>query len=188
MTRLPGTPRLVWKAHVVVALMCACAAALPAETLAQPAGTPSTIAVPDCTLIDDNAAYNDADVTRVQQLRVTMISDQLRNALRERGLYRVADNAPAAAMIASLQSMQDLNACNGCEREVGRRLNAGRVGLCWVQKISNLILNINLRIEDVATGATVFQRSVDIRGNTDLSWRRGVDALVDLVAQEQKQK
>jgi hypothetical protein len=51
-----------------------------------------------------------------------------------------------------------------------------------VQKISNLILNINLRVEDVATGKAVFQRSVDIRGNTDLSWRRGVKSLVDLLA------
>lgn len=188
MTRLSGALRLTWKTHVVAALICACAAALPVESLAQPAGAQATIAIPDCTLIDDNAAYNDADMTRVQQLRVTMVSDQLRDALRERGLYRVADNTPAAALIASLQSTQNLNACNGCEREVGRRLNAGRVGLCWVQKVSNLILNINLRIEDVASGAMVFQRSVDIRGNTDLSWRRGVNALVDLVAQEQKQK
>ncbi|WP_324250934.1 DUF3280 domain-containing protein [Paraburkholderia saeva] len=186
MIRLPEMPCPIWKTRIVAALLCMCAAALPFEALAQSAGVAGTIAIPDCTLIDDNAVYNDADVNRVQQLRVTMISDQLRSALRDRGLYRVADNAPAAALIASLQSAQDLNACNGCEREVGRRLNAGRVGVCWVQKISNLILNINLRIEDVQTGATVFQRSVDIRGNTDLSWQRGVIALVDLLAREQQ--
>jgi hypothetical protein len=81
-----------------------------------------------------------------------------------------------------LQASQDLNACNGCELEVGRTLGVERVGVCWVQKISNLILNINLRVEDVATGKAVFQRSVDIRGNTDQSWRRGVKSLVDLLA------
>jgi hypothetical protein len=37
-------------------------------------------------------------------------------------------------------------------------------------------------VEDVATGKAVFQRSVDIRGNTDQSWRRGVKSLVDLLA------
>jgi hypothetical protein len=56
--------------------------------------------------------------------------------------------------------------------------------VCWVQKISNLILNINLRIEVTASGQVVFQRSVDIRGNTDQSWRRGVDALVGPLASE----
>jgi hypothetical protein len=40
-----------------------------------------------------------------------------------------------------------------------------------VQKVSNLILNINLYMEDVQTGRMEFARSVDIRGNTDESWR-----------------
>jgi hypothetical protein len=143
---------------------------------------PRSIAVVNCALIDDNAAYNDADVTRTQQTRVGMISDELRGQLRDRALYQVADNAPASKLIDGLQASQDLNACNGCELEVGRKLGVERVGVCCVQKISNLILNINLRVEDVSTGKTVFQRSVDIRGNTDQSWRRGVKSLVDLLA------
>jgi hypothetical protein len=141
---------------------------------AQAATPPKSIAVVNCALIDDNAAYNDADVTRVQQARIGMISDELRDLLRDRALYRVANKG--------LEALQDLNACNGCELEVGRRLGVERIGVCWVQKVSNLILNINLRVEDVATGQTVFQRSVDIRGNTDQSWRRGVRSLVDLLA------
>jgi hypothetical protein len=149
---------------------------------AQAATPPKSIAVVNCALIDDNAAYNDADVTRVQQARIGMISDELRDLLRDRALYRVADNAPADKLIKGLEALQDLNACNGCELEVGRRLGVERIGVCWVQKVSNLILNINLRVEDVATGQTVFQRSVDIRGNTDQSWRRGVRSLVDLLA------
>ncbi|SAL11183.1 DUF3280 domain-containing protein [Caballeronia telluris] len=143
---------------------------------------PRSIALVNCALIDDNAAYNDAELTRVQNARLGMISDELRDQLRSRELFHVADNAPAGKLIASLQASQDLNACNGCELEVGRALGVDRVGVCWVQKISNLILNINLRVEDVATGKAVFQRSVDIRGNTDLSWRRGVKSLVDLLA------
>jgi hypothetical protein len=111
-----------------------------------------------------------------------MASDELRGQLRDRQLYRVVDDAPASGLIAELSSMQDLSACNGCERKVGRKLGVERVGVCWVQKVSNLILNINLRVEDVADGKTVFERSVDIRGNTDLSWRRGVKALVELLA------
>jgi len=142
----------------------------------------ASIAVVDCTLIDDNAAYNDADLTRIQNARAGMISDELRGQLRTRQLFRVADTAPAQGLIVRLQATQDMNACNGCERQVGRELGVERVGVCWVQKISNLILNINLRIEDVGTGRTLFQRSVDIRGNTDQSWRRGVSSLVDLVA------
>jgi hypothetical protein len=147
------------------------------------AATPAkSIAVTDCTLIDDNAAYNDTATLQQDAARVRMISDEMRMQLRDRALYRVADNAPAGALIAQLTASQNLNACNGCELQIGRKLEVERVGVCWVQKISNLILNVNLRVEDVASGQTVFQRSVDIRGNTDQSWRRGVTALVDLLA------
>jgi hypothetical protein len=66
--------------------------------------------------------------------------------------------------------------------QVARQLGVQQVGVCWVQKVSNLILNINLRVEDVASGGTVFQRSVDIRGNTDQSWLHGVTALIALLA------
>ena len=145
---------------------------------------PKSIAVMDCTLIDDNAAYNDADTNRIQHARIGMISDDLRTQLRERKLYRVADNTPVSSMISQLSSTQDMNSCNGCELQVARKLGVERVGVCWVQKVSNLIININLRVEDVASGKAVFQRSVDIRGNTDLSWRRGVKALVDRLAED----
>ena len=48
-----------------------------------------------------------------------------------------------------------------------------------MQKVSELILNINLVIEDSATGAVVRAGSVDIRGNTDQSWQRGLRFLLD---------
>jgi|SRR6476660_4284460 Protein of unknown function (DUF2380) len=41
-----------------------------------------------------------------------------------------------------------------------------------------LILNINLYMEDERTGQLQFAKSVDIRSNTDESWRRGLDYLV----------
>lgn len=159
-------------------------ALLAAASQVAAADAPKSIAVMDCTLIDDNASYNDAETNRVQHARIGMISDDLRTKLRDRRLYRVADNAPASSMISQLSSTQDMNSCNGCELQVGRKLGVDRVGVCWVQKVSNLIININLRVEDVESGKALFQRSVDIRGNTDLSWQRGVKALVDRLADD----
>jgi hypothetical protein len=172
-------PRRTWRVLSNVAL---CFMVATASSFAVAA--PRSIAVIDCTLIDDNASFNDADTNRTQQARIALISDDLRTQLRDRQLFRVADNAPARDMIAKLAGAQDMNACNGCELQVGRKLGVERVGVCWVQKVSNLIININLRVEDVASGHAVFQRSVDIRGNTDLSWRRGVKALVDRLADD----
>ena len=59
-----------------------------------------------------------------------------------------------------------------------RRSSGDRVLVGWVQKVSNLILNLSIQIEDTATGAVIFVTSVDMRGNTDESWRRSVSYLV----------
>ena len=48
----------------------------------------------------------------------------------------------------------------------------------WVQKVSQLILNINVVIRDVETGNVMPAGSVDIRGDTDESWTRGVAYLL----------
>jgi hypothetical protein len=144
---------------------------------------PVSIAVMNCVLIDDNAAYNDAETNRIQAARIGMISDAVRAQLDASLRYRVADNARAAELIAKLGAEQDLFTCDSCARQVGRALGAEQAAVCWVQKVSNLILNLNLRVEDVASGRTLFQRSVDIRGNTDLSWRRGATALVGLLVE-----
>jgi hypothetical protein len=47
-----------------------------------------------------------------------------------------------------------------------------------VQKVSNLILNINIRVSNAQSGQVLAAASADIRGNTDESWTRGVEWLV----------
>jgi hypothetical protein len=58
--------------------------------------------------------------------------------------------------------------------------------LAWVQKVSNLILNINVKVLDAETGQVVLAKSVDLRGNNDQSWQRGIDFMVrDMVEKKQ---
>jgi hypothetical protein len=47
-----------------------------------------------------------------------------------------------------------------------------------VQKVSNLILNMNIYVRDVSSGDTIAVMSADMRGNTDESWSRTLDWLV----------
>jgi hypothetical protein len=44
-----------------------------------------------------------------------------------------------------------------------------------VQKVSNLILNMNIYVRDASSGATIAAMSADMRGNTDESWSRTLD-------------
>lgn len=63
--------------------------------------------------------------------------------------------------------------CNGCDVTMAGELGADYALAGEVQKVSNLILNLNLVLRDVQTGNVVRAGSVDIRGNTDESWQRG---------------
>jgi hypothetical protein len=47
-----------------------------------------------------------------------------------------------------------------------------------VQKVSNLILNMNIYVRDVHTGNLDAVISVDLRGNTDESWFRAASYLL----------
>jgi hypothetical protein len=134
-----------------------------------------TIAILDFDLVDDQHELSPATV-EYQRLRA--IRDQLQDEFARNGLYRVVDRAPAADVIRMNQSNFQLHECNGCELDIARALHADRVLVGWVQKVSNLILNINIQIEDSATGAVLLNKSVDLRGNTDETWRRGISYLV----------
>jgi hypothetical protein len=48
----------------------------------------------------------------------------------------------------------------------------------WVQKVSELILNVNVLIYDVKAQRVTLTKSVDMRGNDDVSWQRAVRFLV----------
>ena len=51
-------------------------------------------------------------------------------------------------------------------------------GTSLIQKVSDLILNLNVYMADIAARKLIFVHSVDIRGNTDESWTRGLTYLV----------
>ncbi len=67
----------------------------------------------------------------------------------------------------------DFGSCS-CEADYAKRLDADLVGWGTVQKVSNLILNINVYIADVKSNNYVFVKSVDIRSNDDTSWTKGL--------------
>ncbi len=150
------------------------------------AAEPKSLALMDFELIDEMRQYESAQARRETDRRLVLITSELAQEFARRDMYRVVDPAPAAQLIEKLKASYELRACNGCEIDIGKALGADRVALCWVQKVSNLILNINISVQSVPTGETVYAKSVDIRGNTDEAWLRGVRRLVDNI-QERNQ-
>ena len=165
--------------------VCLAAALLPTYAVAQ-STNPKTAAVMDFQLVNEMKDYDSAEVTAAQENRLKMISDELRREFMERNLYRVVDNGKASDLIAKIKVTYSLHECHGCEIEIGKALTADRIVIAWVQKVSNLILNLNIEVTDVATGQMVYNKSVDLRGNTDVTWMRGIRYMVNSIVEKKQ--
>jgi len=111
-----------------------------------------------------------------EDARLRMLDDLLREKLEASGRFMLVRIPPDLQQ--EIARGPEIRDCNGCER--GYALKAGADWAAWgtVQKVSNLILNINLYMDDARSGKLEFVKSVDIRGNTDESWRHGLDYML----------
>ena len=133
------------------------------------------VAVFDFELID-TSLEGEIYGTRPEEIeRLKSISDLLRLKLSESQRYQLVDTSPAQERIADVGY---IHGCNGCEAKIARSLGADQAITGTVQKVSNLILNINLFVRDANTSRLVQAFSVDVRGNTDESWSRGLSYLL----------
>lgn len=130
-----------------------------------------TIAVFDFELVNTSLQ----PTTQTETERLARLGEALRGALDDSGRYRVIGTPAVREAAAHLRSLRD---CGGCELPVARTVGADLVAYGWVQKVSNLILNINIVVENADTGRHVAVGSVDIRGNTDDSWSHGLRFLL----------
>ncbi len=111
------------------------------------------------------APASEAEGQRLARLRVVF-----EEMLKASDRFEIA---PIPQALAAKISETKLSSCNGCEVEFAREIGADVAAFGTVQKVSNLILNENLYMRRV-DGAPFFAQSVDIRGNTDESWERGL--------------
>jgi hypothetical protein len=98
----------------------------------------------------------------------------LRKALADSGKFQVVDIAP----VSDAARHSNLQACGGCDIKLAGQVGADLEITGVVQKVSNLILNVNVYLRDVHTGNLVTAGSVDMRGNTDESWSRAMSYII----------
>jgi hypothetical protein len=139
------------------------------------AAGPKKAAVFDFELIDTSLEGEIKGKNAAESERLLFASERLRRELVGTGGYVLVDQTPAAGAV---KAAGFLHSCNGCEADIARALGAEIAVTGTVQKVSNLILNINVTVTDAATRQRIAAASVDIRGNTDESWIRGVSYLV----------
>jgi hypothetical protein len=137
--------------------------------------SPPRLAFLGLRLQNDNEVLE--PTTDAERTRIAMIEKQFTSSLEASQSYSLV---PLTDKIRErIANGQFVGACGGCEADFGKELGADRVAWITVQKVSNLILNMNLYIADPATAKLTFLKSVDIRGNTDESWSRSLKYLLD---------
>lgn len=141
----------------------------------QASAEPIRLAVFSFELIDSSIQGEVEGQNHADLRRITMIEDELKRQLNASDRYLIIETDEAADAI---EAVGYLHGCNGCEATIAKGLGADQALIGWVQKVSNLILNLNVGIRDAETKRKVFAASVDIRGNTDESWRHGIRYLV----------
>jgi hypothetical protein len=163
-------------------LRAACAALLAALVLA-PLSAPASAegAAPKSSAMlgvffqNDNEGYE--QTSDAERARMVAIESQFKTALEATGKYQFV---PMKADVqADITKGQMIAECGGCEIDYGKRLGADTITWVRVQKISNLIMNLNVYMADVETRKMTFLHSVDIRNNTDESWSRSMTYLLN---------
>lgn len=119
------------------------------------------------------------DLAAALAQRAAASSRLLRQRLTEEKLYDVIDLAAVQTTLAALRERHAaLYDCVGCAQELGRAAKVELVLMPWAQVVSQLIINLNVELREVATDRVLLNKSVDLRGNNDVSWERGIRFMV----------
>ncbi len=134
------------------------------------------LAAPEKAAVFDFQLANLAQLppTAADKARLPHLSDMLRQLLTESGRYQMVSTAPVRAKAQS----EDLRSCGGCADDYARKVGAQVAITGQIQKVSNLILNINVYIKDLDSKAPERAYSVDIRGDNEESFDHGIKYLV----------
>lgn len=132
------------------------------------------VAVFDFELLDTSLQGEMEGVRKDEQARLARVTQQLRQALADSGRFQVLDIGP----VADAAHDSNLQACGGCDVKLAGKLGADIAVTGLVQKVSNLIINMNIYLHDVHTGKPIAAVSADMRGNTDESWTRTMEWLI----------
>jgi len=136
---------------------------------------PVKVAVFDLELYDTSLEGELRGRDPAETARLAEMTVLLREAVAAQDGLTAVDVAPLRDRLAKMPA---LYSCSGCEAKLAGELGAERSLSGFVYKISTLILYINVAVRDTGTGRLIQEGSVSIRGNTDESWRHGLQSLL----------
>jgi hypothetical protein len=138
---------------------------------AMPAYAATRAAVFDIELQDTSGEQS----TPAQANRILTTTEALRRELADTGKYEIVDLSADSERI-SKSGFQ--RSCVTCFLDIARDRGAEVSVFSTVNKVSTLILSMEIKVLSVATGKEVVRGTADIRGDNDRAWLRGMQWLV----------
>ena len=166
-------------------------AALAALVLLLAAGTagaaPSLVVLP-LELVDSSLEGEVYGRSAEQTARLAATTEAIRARLEQAPEYDLLPPEAGRELYQRDRSRYAyLYRCVGCVLEIGQSAGADLILVGWVQKVSNLILNMSFRVYDLREPRLWRSGWISLRGNNDAMWRRAAEKLVErvLLAPEQ---
>ncbi len=111
--------------------------------------------------------------------RLDSLTRHLREGLAENGAYDVVNMADAAPVIEKNKIRDSIHQCAPCLKEISESVGADRILAARVFRQSNLLMYLQMRIVDPATGQTLVAKNYTFRGDNDYAWLRSAEFAVD---------
>ena len=152
-----------------LAAALAAVTALPALA-AQEDPTPGDVAFLGIQFVDTSSEGAYFGEPSAERARIGLLEEMVRERFVAEG-YTLMDLAPIRE---DLDRIANPANCYGCDVRMAQKLGADYVLVGVVQKVSTLIVTMNLVLKDAGDGALLRGQSVDVRENIDESWLRGM--------------
>lgn len=133
---------------------------------------PRPTAIFEFELLDSSLEGATTGTRPDERRRLDALDESLSRLLHAHGFSIV----PLDAATSEKARRVHLYGCNGCEADLAAAIGAEIAVTGLVQKVSNLILNITLVARDARSGKILGTASADMRGNTDGTWSRALEA------------
>jgi hypothetical protein len=131
-----------------------------ASTVTTAYGAEPKVAVFDLELVDTSIESATNGPRSDKGARLARLDREMRQRLTQSGRADVVD----VAHVADQTHASDLRMCGDCDAGFANEFGARYSDTGSVQKVSNLILNMNIVMRDVGTGEVMLSKSVDMRG------------------------
>ncbi|HKJ88435.1 MAG TPA: DUF3280 domain-containing protein, partial [Gammaproteobacteria bacterium] len=137
--------------------------------LAAPASAapPKAVLVMPFELVDTSQLGDLEGPSKVDQERLREVTRYAEGLIAESPRFRIVDRSAVQGLLSRFrQTYAYTYRCDSCAVEAARKAGADLVISGWEQKVSNLIRNLTLRVQDARTGSVVAGGWTSLRGNT----------------------